>query len=130
MVGSLLPYRWLSPAIRPISMPLNAPKFKRIGLGHNYSTLLFIDWGSVGFLSDQFDSSEDPTSIQNPYWLNDSCSPYTSESAKCTLGNIVDYTIDVSSAADVVAGVKFAQDKNIRLVIKNTGHEYVADPCM
>lgn len=41
----------------------------------------------------------------------------------------MDYTINVSSAADVVAGVKFAQNKNIRLVIKNTGHEYVAGLC-
>jgi hypothetical protein len=40
-------------------------------------------------------------------------------------GNIAEYSINVTSAKDVAAGVKFAQKKNIRLVIKNTGHEYV-----
>ena len=59
----------------------------------------------------------------NPYWLNNSCSPFTAESSDCTLGNIVDYTINVTSAEDVAAGVIFAQRQNIRLVIKNTGHE-------
>ena len=39
-------------------------------------------------------------------------------------GNIAEYSINVTSAGDVAAGVKFAQEKNIRLVIKNTGHEY------
>lgn len=43
-------------------------------------------------------------------------------------GNIAEYSINVTNADDVAAGVKFAQEKNIRLVIKNTGHEYV-DPC-
>ena len=121
----------------PLAQPCHTPNFNaaecaKIQANWTWPQLQYVVVHSLGlgFLSDQFDSSEDPTSIQNPYWLNDSCSPYTSESAKCTLGNIVDYTINVSSAADVVAGVKFAQNKNIRLVIKNTGHEYVADPCM
>lgn len=38
-------------------------------------------------------------------------------------GNYVDYAIEVTKAEDAIAGVKFAQDKNIRVVIKNTGHE-------
>ncbi len=59
----------------------------------------------------------------NPYWLNNSCTPFTPESSECTLGNLVIYTINATSAEDVAAGVKFAQDQNIRLVIKNTGHE-------
>jgi hypothetical protein len=56
-----------------------------------------------------------------PYFQ--SCDPYTPETTPCTLGNYVDYSINVTSAADVATGLKFAQDKNIRLVIKNTGHE-------
>ena len=41
------------------------------------------------------------------------------------LGNIASYTINVSSAADVAVGVKFAKQKNIRLVIKNSGHDFI-----
>jgi hypothetical protein len=58
------------------------------------------------------------------YQQNASCNPFTPRDLPCTHGNYVEYAIDVQEAADVVAGVKFAQDRNIRLVIKNTGHEY------
>lgn len=58
-----------------------------------------------------------------PYWQNQSCDPFTAESTPCRLGNYVDFSVNVSSASDVVAGLKFAEEKNIRLVIKNTGHE-------
>jgi hypothetical protein len=54
---------------------------------------------------------------------NNSCNPITSRSSPCLQGNYVDYAIEVHDSSDVVAGVKFAQGNNIRLVIKNTGHE-------
>lgn len=70
-------------------------------------------------------SIEDPVSIMSPYWLNNSCSPFMSENVGCTLESIVSYTINVSSAADVAAGVKFAKGKNIRLMTKNSGHDII-----
>jgi FAD/FMN-containing dehydrogenase len=45
------------------------------------------------------------------------------------LGNLPNYAINVSSAADVVAGIKFAKDSNIRLVVKNTGHDFQGRSC-
>lgn len=63
------------------------------------------------------------SSFMAPFWQNQSCDPFTPESTPCRLGNYVDYAINVSSAIDVAAGLMFAQEKNIRLVIKNTGHE-------
>ena len=59
----------------------------------------------------------------SPIFLNQSCDPYTPESQPCLIGNYVDYSINVTGVADVTAGLRFAQEKNIRLVIKNTGHE-------
>jgi FAD/FMN-containing dehydrogenase len=64
----------------------------------------------------------------SPYWLNNSCSPYApytsaNGSGSCTLGNLAQYAIRVMSADDVVAGVDFARRHNIRLTIKNTGHD-------
>ncbi|ERF75988.1 hypothetical protein EPUS_01354 [Endocarpon pusillum Z07020] len=82
-------------------------------------------WRLSSFLIKFNNSFKDPASIMNPYWLNNSCSPFTSETSACTLGNIVDYTINVTSAKDVAAGIDFAQKKNIRLVIKNTGHDFL-----
>ncbi|KAI0197065.1 putative isoamyl alcohol oxidase [Xylaria flabelliformis] len=66
-----------------------------------------------------------PVEITSPYWQNESCSPFTDPSSSCVLGNYVSYTINVSSAADVAAGLDFAHKNNIRLVIKNTGHDYL-----
>lgn len=54
---------------------------------------------------------------------NASCDPFTPASDLCVLGNIVSYSINVTSAEDVAAGLKFSEEKNVRLVIRNTGHE-------
>ena len=61
----------------------------------------------------------------SPYWLNDSCSAFSGPNSPCALGNIAPYAIDVDSAETVAAGLKFSQEKNIRLSIKNTGHDYI-----
>lgn len=73
-------------------------------------------------------SEGDPTSIMSPWYTNDSCNPYTPRSSPCLIGNYPDYSINVSSWKDVAAGLAFAQEKNIRLVIKNTGHEQAIPP--
>ncbi|KAI9714687.1 MAG: hypothetical protein M1828_001116 [Chrysothrix sp. TS-e1954] len=64
------------------------------------------------------------------YWLNDSCSPFAPyASAKgsglCSLGNAASYAIAVNEASDVMSGIEFARHQNIRLTIKNTGHDYL-----
>jgi hypothetical protein len=58
------------------------------------------------------------------YFKNYTCDPFTPRSQPCELGNSVSYVIDVRSAEDVRAGIKFSREHNIRLVIKNTGHDY------
>ncbi|PYI09622.1 FAD-binding domain-containing protein, partial [Aspergillus sclerotiicarbonarius CBS 121057] len=76
-------------------------------------------WDYVGpFLND-------PVNVMSPYWLNDSCNPFSSPNGTCILGNMASYAIDVADAGSVMAGIQFAQDKNIRLTIKNTGHDYL-----
>lgn len=60
----------------------------------------------------------------NPYTQNYSCVPFTPSFQPCELGNYASYSINVTGADDVIAGIKFARKNNIRLVIKNTGHEY------
>ena len=49
----------------------------------------------------------------------------TTEASQCTLGGFPEYVVNVSTAAQVQLAVNFARNLNIRLVIKNTGHEYV-----
>lgn len=59
-----------------------------------------------------------------PFFANQSCDPFTPEARACVLGNYVNYAVNVSSNADVVAALSFATKNNIRVVVRNTGHEY------
>ncbi|KAH8203206.1 hypothetical protein TruAng_002611 [Truncatella angustata] len=65
-----------------------------------------------------------PAEMINPTPQNQTCDPYTPKDRPCTLGNYPVYSINVTGASDVVAGIRFAQKNNIRLTIKNTGHDY------
>ncbi|KAI0401351.1 FAD-binding domain-containing protein [Xylaria palmicola] len=67
---------------------------------------------------------ENSISVMSPYWLNDSCSPFAASSPGCTLGNLAAYALEIDSAATAAAGLKFVRENNIRLSIKNTGHDY------
>ncbi|KAH6641401.1 hypothetical protein F5144DRAFT_545454 [Chaetomium tenue] len=68
---------------------------------------------------------DDSASVMAPFFANQSCDPFTSQSKPCTLGNYVVYAVEAESAADIVATVKFAKKNNIRFVIRNTGHDYL-----
>jgi FAD/FMN-containing dehydrogenase len=62
--------------------------------------------------------------------VNHTCDPFTSPDTPCTLGNLVSYAVNASSPADYARAVRFATKKNIRLVIRNTGHEYADQPLL
>ncbi|KAH7374216.1 FAD binding domain-containing protein [Cadophora sp. MPI-SDFR-AT-0126] len=59
------------------------------------------------------------------YWQNDTCNPLSAANGTCTSGNLASYAVEVTDAATAAAGIKFAQQKNLRLTIKNTGHDYL-----
>ena len=58
-----------------------------------------------------------------PFFANQSCDPFTIESKPCTLGNYVKYAINVTKPLEIAEGLAFATKHNVRLVIRNTGHE-------
>ncbi|RYP24618.1 hypothetical protein DL765_000444 [Monosporascus sp. GIB2] len=74
---------------------------------------------------------EDPVNVISAYFEGTTCSPFygplstdlATRNFTCTLGRLASYAINVSDAATAVAGVNFARENNIRLVIKNTGHD-------
>ncbi|CAJ2508714.1 Uu.00g137400.m01.CDS01 [Anthostomella pinea] len=66
-----------------------------------------------------------PGEVLNPYWQNETCSPFTAPGVSCELGNRAAYSINVTGPADVQAGLAFATANNIRLVIRNTGIDYL-----
>ncbi|KAM0722339.1 hypothetical protein Q7P37_001780 [Cladosporium fusiforme] len=66
----------------------------------------------------------DPTSIMAPFFANQSCDPFHPESSGCSIGSYAQYTIDATCKSDIRAGLEFAKENNIRLVIRNTGHDF------
>ncbi|ETS81059.1 hypothetical protein PFICI_06061 [Pestalotiopsis fici W106-1] len=65
------------------------------------------------------------SSVMAPLFANQSCDPFTAEYVPCTLGNYVRYAVNATGPEDIIAAVEFAKEKNIRLVIRNTGHDYL-----
>jgi hypothetical protein len=61
------------------------------------------------------------------YPIDDACPVLDVSSGKtpgkCELGPAPVYTINATEPEQVAAGIAFAQNKNIRLVIRNTGHD-------
>jgi hypothetical protein len=68
-------------------------------------------------------SFESSSSTVAPYFQNQSCDPFTPRASACKIGTYPSYAIKVSKASDAIAGMAFAQLNNVRLIIKNTGHE-------
>ncbi|PHH61185.1 hypothetical protein CDD81_708 [Ophiocordyceps australis] len=61
----------------------------------------------------------------NPYFQNQSCDPFTPQMTPCELGNYASYSINITSPKHVVAAIEFCREHNVRLVIKNTGHDFL-----
>ncbi|KAH9877787.1 Zinc finger E-box-binding homeobox 1 [Plenodomus biglobosus] len=65
------------------------------------------------------------SSVMAPFFANRSCDPFQSEESPCELGNYVRYAVNVSGPLDIQQTIAFAASKNIRLVVRNTGHDYL-----
>lgn len=67
----------------------------------------------------------DPASIMLPLYEGRTCLPsgfnYTST---CTQGAYPTYAINVTNVAQIQLAVNFARNLNLRLVVKNTGHDF------
>ncbi|KAI1662066.1 hypothetical protein F4813DRAFT_343340 [Daldinia decipiens] len=65
-----------------------------------------------------------PSSPMAPFFANASCDPFTTPTDQCVIGAYVQYAVKAADVADYQATLAFAAAKNIRLVIRNTGHDY------
>ena len=66
-----------------------------------------------------------PTDIMSPIFSNNTCHWATNISTPCLIGNYPYMAVNVSSAEEIATTVKFAAEKNVRLNIKNTGHDFL-----
>ncbi|KAK7441353.1 hypothetical protein VKT23_016600 [Stygiomarasmius scandens] len=68
---------------------------------------------------------ESPSSIMDPIFLNKSCDPFGDPDSPCSIGSYVQFTVNVSKPEHVIRTLEFADQHNIRFVVKNTGHDYM-----
>ncbi|KAJ5171187.1 FAD-binding type 2 [Penicillium coprophilum] len=66
---------------------------------------------------------EHPSSVMAPIFTNSSCNPFSSKTSPCTIGNYVQYAVNATNAVHIQETMKFAARHNLRLVIRNTGHD-------
>ncbi|KAL7625904.1 hypothetical protein AAE478_005128 [Parahypoxylon ruwenzoriense] len=59
------------------------------------------------------------------YFTNDTCRPTENPAESCTIGFYGVYVILARSRDHVKAGVDFAREHNLRLIIRNTGHDFI-----
>lgn len=70
--------------------------------------------------------SDDPAQIMWPYYANNTCDPLPNQqNNECRIGYYPEYVIVAKTRQHIQAGVKFARDNNIRLVVRNTGHDFM-----
>ncbi|KAL0782264.1 hypothetical protein CaCOL14_000170 [Colletotrichum acutatum] len=65
------------------------------------------------------------SSVMAAFFANQSCDPFLAKTDRCIIGTYVQYAVKAASADDYAKTIRFAQDYNIRLVIRNTGHDYL-----
>lgn len=67
----------------------------------------------------------------SPLYTGNTCLPVDGnvEGRNCTLGGYPVYVLTARNPRDVQAGVNFARNHNIRLIVKNTGHDFAGKVC-
>ena len=68
---------------------------------------------------------DSPNSPMAPFFSNNSCNPFSARDEPCVFGTDVSYAVDARDAADYKATLDFTRRHNLRLVIRNSGHDYL-----
>lgn len=76
-------------------------------------------------LSDEELVANDPIALDAP--INNACPPVDFTTGgipeTCSIGDAPRYVLNATTPKDVVMGISFARKNNIRLVVRNTGHD-------
>lgn len=60
----------------------------------------------------------------SPLYQGLTCQPSEDPAGTCTLGGFPSYVVDAKNVAHIQLAVNFARALNLRLVVKNTGHDF------
>ncbi|KAH7126087.1 hypothetical protein EDB81DRAFT_203391 [Dactylonectria macrodidyma] len=93
-----------------------------------YDNFGVYDAARCDFVLDQFTNSSlhltDPTSVMAPLYQGLTCQPSEDPTTDCALGGFPSYVVDAQNVAHIQLAVNFARILNLRLVVKNTGHDF------
>jgi FAD/FMN-containing dehydrogenase len=101
-----------------------------------YANSAYYDATECSFVEDNYNNSIARGSFYGQtYWPNweacgeSGCSLLSSNPEEtlystCSLGRLASYYVDVRNTSHISAGLQFAQAHNIRISIKNTGHDF------
>ncbi|KAK2798236.1 hypothetical protein FQN51_007802 [Onygenales sp. PD_10] len=67
----------------------------------------------------------DPTSVMSPLYQGETCMPQNGNTSTCELGGFPSYSVKATTIAQVQLAINFARNLNIRLVVHNTGHDFL-----
>lgn len=76
------------------------------------------------FYSEQW-TTDQPAAELWTYYTNETCRPTTVPSDPCTLGYYGVYVLTAQTHAHLQAGLDFARTHDLRLVVRNTGHDFL-----
>ncbi|KAL4877361.1 hypothetical protein BJY04DRAFT_230663 [Aspergillus karnatakaensis] len=86
------------------------------------------DAADCEYLTSQWTGSyfhlDDPIEMLSPVYQGLTCEPTTDPDAKCTMGGFPHYVINATNVAQIQLGINFARNTGVRLVVKNTGHDF------
>lgn len=84
----------------------------------NACTIAYTNWHNASWRGDQAGA------MQNHNWENSSCSVYYN-STTCNQGSVPIYAVNATLPEHVQRTVQLVGQYNLRLVMKNTGHDYL-----
>ncbi|KAL1845367.1 hypothetical protein VTK73DRAFT_619 [Phialemonium thermophilum] len=94
---------------------------------HNYDAAkcayLTNNWSNYSYMH-----TDDPTSINAVLFEGLTCMPPAINvgETSCTVGGYPEYAVAISNVAQIQLAVNLARNLNLRLVVKNTGHDFGA----
>ncbi|KAH8683925.1 hypothetical protein BGZ61DRAFT_394241 [Ilyonectria robusta] len=88
------------------------------------------DEAKCKFLIDNWNKSDthvvDPSSVMSPLYEGATCEPQGASLGKnCTLGAFPTYSLNITNVAQIQLAINFARNANLRLVVRNTGHDFL-----
>ncbi|EXK25348.1 hypothetical protein FOXG_17560 [Fusarium oxysporum f. sp. lycopersici 4287] len=101
------------------TVPIGAVCYQNSGAYNADRCVTVVDQWSNSFLHE-----EDPTSVMSPVYEGLTCQSSENPSGTCKLGGYPAYVIDAQNVGHIQLAINFARTLNLRLVIKNTGHDF------